>query len=234
VVLLRKFNLEESVVALRQAVKLDPALVEAHFNLGLALGQRGDLEGASVQFRQATALRPDFAQAHLRLAIALRRQGKADEAMDEFQQATRLAPRDPEAHYQLGLALRARGDSKGALSEFEAALSLKPDYEQARYNRAILLREAGQREAAGKDLRNLAALGQFRKDLAQSKSLSVSASERLQQHDPEGALREARAALELWNENPVAFSLMGLAWIAKGDTDQGRSNLARAIELQPD
>ena len=130
--------------------------------------------------------------------------------------------------------MRARGESQAALSEFESAIRLKPDFEKARYNRAVILREEGKREAALAEARSVEQFSKFRKDLAEAKSLTVSASERLKQNDFDGALSDTRAALGLWNENPVAYYLAGLAWSGKGDAVRARMNLEEAVELKDD
>src|SRR5205823_10052845 len=75
---------------------------------------------------------------------------------------------------------------------------------------------------------------QFRKNVAQSKSLTVSAAEHLKGRDPDAAIQDVTAALGFWKENPVAYYLMGLAWQQKGDATRARANLERAIEIQPD
>ena len=64
----------EAVVALRQAVALNPSLAQTHFNLGLALekeGQRGD---ALRHFEEAARLDPGWAKAREHLT-ALRKSG---------------------------------------------------------------------------------------------------------------------------------------------------------------
>ena len=232
--LLKKDDLAAATQELRRAVELDPKSADAHYNLALALGQRGDLGAAAAELRDSIRLRPSFAQAHQRLGVTLRRQGKNDEALAEFRLVVRQAPSDPEAHYNLGLALREKGEPGEALAEFQRAVELKLDYEQARYNRAVILRETGKGQAAALDMREMAALSQFRKDLAQAKSLTVSASERLKLHDPEGALGEAQRSLGLWKDNPAAFFMMGLARQEKGEFSKTRENFEKAIELKED
>jgi tetratricopeptide (TPR) repeat protein len=53
------------VALLQHALALEPNHAEAHYNLGLALGQQGKLKEAGKCFQQALRLKPDFAEAHL-------------------------------------------------------------------------------------------------------------------------------------------------------------------------
>jgi tetratricopeptide (TPR) repeat protein len=62
---------EEAIAAFRAALKLTPRSVEAHNNLGIALGIQGRLDEAIEHFQQALAIQPDFEDARRNLAVAL-------------------------------------------------------------------------------------------------------------------------------------------------------------------
>lgn len=70
-----------------EAVKIDPSLAIAHYNLGMALRQSGDLPGAIGRYQQAIALKPDYAEAYQNLGVALLKLGKVPECLDAFSQA---------------------------------------------------------------------------------------------------------------------------------------------------
>jgi tetratricopeptide (TPR) repeat protein len=65
-----------AAAAHRRALALDPKLAQAHYNLGNALRDQGDLAGAVAAFRRAIELRPDYAEAHCNLGHAFVRQGQ--------------------------------------------------------------------------------------------------------------------------------------------------------------
>ena len=62
---------EEAIAAFRAALRLAPRSVQAHNNLGIALGIQGRLDQAIEHFRQSLAIQPDFEDARLNLALAL-------------------------------------------------------------------------------------------------------------------------------------------------------------------
>jgi len=62
---------EEAIAAFRAALKLAPRSVEAHNNLGIALGIQGRLDEAIDHFQQALAIKPDFEDARRNLTLAL-------------------------------------------------------------------------------------------------------------------------------------------------------------------
>ncbi len=80
----------------------------------------------------------------------------------------------------------------------------------------------------------LAGLIQFREKLAQAKSLTLSASSHLENHEPDAALADLASAIGFWKSNPAVYYLQGLAFEQKGDLPQARSSLEKAVELKPD
>ena len=52
---------DAAVAAYREAIRLRPDYLLAHFNLGLALSAKGNLDAASAEFREAIRIKPDYA-----------------------------------------------------------------------------------------------------------------------------------------------------------------------------
>jgi tetratricopeptide (TPR) repeat protein len=98
----------EAIARYREALAIEPGLVEAHNNLGIALAKRGELEEAIEHFREALRLDPRDAFAHNNLGNAFRLQGKRDEAIEHYSEALRLEPDYPNARANLRAALEAR------------------------------------------------------------------------------------------------------------------------------
>ena len=80
---------------LREAVTIDPALAQAHYELGTVLETRGAMEPAIASLRAAAAAAPAYAEPHYALARILRRLGRASDA--EAAMATFLKLRDARA-----------------------------------------------------------------------------------------------------------------------------------------
>ena len=64
-------RLDEAVVEFRAALTLTPSSVEAHNNLGIALGSQGKLDEAIDQFRQALKIQPKNEDARRNLTMLL-------------------------------------------------------------------------------------------------------------------------------------------------------------------
>ncbi len=88
----------EAIDEHREAIRLKPDDAEAHYNLGNALKDSGDVQAAIAEFRKAIQLKPDYASAHEGLGIALSLQGKLAEATAEHREVVRLKPGRAPAH----------------------------------------------------------------------------------------------------------------------------------------
>jgi protein O-GlcNAc transferase len=51
-------KLDDAIASYREAIRLKPDYAEAHFNLGSALAQQGNLEEAEDAFEEARRLKP--------------------------------------------------------------------------------------------------------------------------------------------------------------------------------
>ena len=55
----------------RKLIRLKPDDAEVHCNLGIVLGQKGQIAEAVGEFQEAIRLRPEYAEAHYHLGVAL-------------------------------------------------------------------------------------------------------------------------------------------------------------------
>ena len=74
-------------------MRFKPDYSTAHFNLGVALFDKGDVDGAIVEYEEAIRLNPDHAKSHYWFGKALAAKGLGDEAAREFAEAQQLDPR---------------------------------------------------------------------------------------------------------------------------------------------
>jgi len=85
-------GLDEAESAYAKALELDPASVQARFNLGLLRQQRGDLDGAVVEYRELLEIDPEHAWAHYQLGAAYETQGERELALEHYAEAFTLDP----------------------------------------------------------------------------------------------------------------------------------------------
>jgi tetratricopeptide (TPR) repeat protein len=76
---------DEARAAYGAALRAEPQLAEAAYNLGSLDEDCGDVEQAIGHYRHALAIRPDYGDAHFNLAAALARTGRNDAAVAHWQ-----------------------------------------------------------------------------------------------------------------------------------------------------
>jgi tetratricopeptide (TPR) repeat protein len=137
----------EAIAEYREALRFNPAYVDAHVNLGLALDKLGRTQEAIAQYREASRINTgNGANSHLDLGNALARQVRTEEAIAEYREALRINPDIAEAHYDLGKALAQQRRTAEAITEYREALRINPDYADAHNNLGIALAQQGQIE----------------------------------------------------------------------------------------
>lgn len=149
-------RLAEAIEAYRQAVRLRPDYMEAHSNLGAALGRAGLQAEALGEYRIAARLAPADARVHANLAHALaRKPGGTDEALREYAASLRIDPQDAQTHNDFGVLLSDLPGRLGdAITEFRTAVQLSPGFAEAHYCLGIgLLRAGGARGDAATEFR---------------------------------------------------------------------------------
>ena len=130
--LMRTARSVEAAAAARAVIGRRPREVEAHYVLGLALEDQGDLEGAAAAFGRAAELDPGHlgALSHLQTVAVRRRRPEAAERFRQAHRAALLRRRVEErvrGHRLKGVEAFNRADYATALVEFEAIARQDPD-----------------------------------------------------------------------------------------------------------
>ena len=116
-----------AIAAYRQAVKKDPALFSAWYNLGLAYRSRGDAENARRAFMRAVRIKPADVRTQYMLAVVCFDAKRFDEAIGHLNQALLREPNHAQAHYLLGLIHSQQARPGAARRHFQRFLQLEPD-----------------------------------------------------------------------------------------------------------
>src|SRR6185295_4300185 len=102
VALLEQFKHKEAADAFRRALQLDPSLVVARINLGIALFNIPDLPAAQKELLAAIAAVPSAPQPHYLLGLAAKTQNHPEEAIASFKKVLAVDPNDVGANVNLG------------------------------------------------------------------------------------------------------------------------------------
>ena len=143
-----KNRIEEMIMLLKEALRLNPNYPEGLANLGLALQKQADLPGAIQLYKKALAIKPDFLNALLNLGNALLEQGELQAAVDCYKQALTIDPKSLVALINVGTASAKQRELQAAIDYYKQALTIDPKSLVVLKNLGNALKEQGELQAA--------------------------------------------------------------------------------------
>jgi tetratricopeptide (TPR) repeat protein len=120
----------------------------AHYNLGLALAQKGDGDAAVRHFEESLRIEPRRPDTLMNIGVIHAKRGNIEAAVDYFSRALRIQPDNLRAHLNAGLALLQGGETDQAISHFRVCLRIAPDHPEAHYHLGLALAESGDTDGA--------------------------------------------------------------------------------------
>lgn len=112
----------EAIQAFRQSIKLDPAYLDAHVQLGNALLEKGDLAQAQREFEFVLKRNLSYPGARTGIGIVYVRKGEIDKGIELLQEAVQLNPNPVKGYHELGMAYEKKGDLEKALHSYKWAM----------------------------------------------------------------------------------------------------------------
>ena len=209
-----------AIESFTRALELDPALVEAHWGLGVAQMGYSHAAEAEREFEAFLAGATDAQPAPMRgeaehfLGVLARERGDLDGALAHHERAERLHPTFADAPYERGLTLEAAGRDEDAIAAYQRALELDPNHLPSHFRLARLDRKLGREADATREERIHRVLNLLSDDLS---GRTVRAPERrldlwgeLAGLDPKNLrarLEYARALIELRRDGEAELAL---------------------------
>ncbi len=229
------FDLPGAQENLTEAIRLNPQLPTAHFQLGRLLNDSGQREAALKELRAAHAIDADDPDLLYLLAQLERQSGAIDTSIQLLDHLVALQPQNANAQYLLGRNLLLLNKTADAITHFQLAVAADPNNVNALYNLAQTLSRAGKPDAAVymrrfQDLKQ----GQARDDRV--KNLGSYALEAANAHDWKTAIADLKEAIDLCVGCDSVEDLhrgLGLIYILAGETELGRRELETALKIKP-
>jgi len=253
-----------SAINILQAVlKNEPANPVAHYQLGLAFDQTGNVSQAETEWREAVRLKPDLSEAHRALAGAAIRHSDATALAQEADQIIALEPNSPDGYLLRAVAEIDRKQYTAAEDFINRSLGKSavnaPAYVQLgnlrmAQNRPADAQKAFQ-QALDQDPNSTEAMGgvlnvyliqkQPDKALAAANAQLAKFPKNAgfhimvgrllfeQKKDAAGAEAEFRRAVDLDKNNAEALLGLGMVENAQGKEDQAMQTYLRAADSNP-
>jgi tetratricopeptide (TPR) repeat protein len=117
--------------ALRKAIALQPDAMNAHYEIGLALFETGDLKASAGHFEIVVSKMPKFADARFSLGSVYARIDRVPDAMKELRAALDLEPAHYRANLLQGRLLTLLGRPAEGLPHLQKAASVEPGSAEA-------------------------------------------------------------------------------------------------------
>jgi tetratricopeptide (TPR) repeat protein len=116
-----------AIAILKEALKLDPTLIEAHNNLGTFLFEKKQFNDARMEFQEVLARDPSSVSARFNLARTLAAMSEHEPAIRGFQALLAADPSDVAARYELAASYGAMSRKAEAVAEYTRALQMDRD-----------------------------------------------------------------------------------------------------------
>jgi spermidine synthase len=199
--------------------------------LGQIASKRGEFDVAVAYFLQVLKKSPDDAKTHNSLANVLVKQRKFEEAIGHLKRAVELAPGDAKINNNLGWALSecACGRTAEAIKYFSTAVKLDARFPIAQFNMGRAL--ASQRkyyEATDYILEAVRLAPSY------TEAHTLLGDVLLERGQPDQAILQYSATLDIEPRNPIATHNMGNALAAQDKIGEAIQYFSKAIELNPD
>ena len=150
--MMNRLELEDLAEAeLKQAIRMDPKLPEAHYVLAQIAIFRSRLDEALGLLREELAINPAHAMALYRLGDVYSRRLQWDAAITALQQSLWINPYYSGPHILLGKAYSKTGRPAAAEDMLRRAIEYDPNNKSAHYLLAQVLQQAGRAEEAKRE-----------------------------------------------------------------------------------
>lgn len=172
----RQGDLEAAAVRLREAIRINPAYVEALLALASVCERQGDYAQSERHAERAGQLcrasaggldpttRGKLANQQALLADALAQAGLRREAIEQYRQALDRCPTFLDVRHRLGVTLREAGLPFQALQEFERILAAHPGFVESRIQTGLTYYGMGRADEAVREWQRVLELDPTRRE----------------------------------------------------------------------
>jgi tetratricopeptide (TPR) repeat protein len=220
-------DLETAISEYRQALTIEPEMLEARANLGAALAAAGQFDAAIDEDYKALSQAPNNISLKRNLGLAYYKKGDMVHARTEFEAVHAARPTDLGTAILLGysdIKLEKGPEAVAMLAPLEAGHESNMDFEYVLAYAQIV---------AGKQVDGLPRMEKVAQATRSVDAYFLSGSARLSLRQFKEARSDFDAAIEINPALPGLWTLAGQARDALGDTDAARQAFEAALAQDP-
>jgi tetratricopeptide (TPR) repeat protein len=139
---------EVAIKKFEQAISLKSNYAEAHYNLGVTLGEIGKVSEAIVCYKNALNINKEYPDVHNNLGNIYLDLSQYELSIEHFEWAVAYKPDFAEAFNNLGIANRVIGKLDEAGKYIDKAMNINPNFVSAANCRGLLHQDMSQHEEA--------------------------------------------------------------------------------------
>ncbi len=220
---LRQGNFSAAVEDFKKVLALDPGLIEAKVNLGLAYQSLLDYGSAVRYIAPALRERPDLPGLNVIAGMDYIKLGSPEKAAPFLDRALKLDPASPDAHEAMALYRLTQENFQGAAEQYRIVADLNPDKPDALFKLGHQYLELAARLAyTGARLYPDSAWGhRFLGDMLRERNRW------------EDAAREYHKALAVDPQQSGLHTLLGEAWLHAGKLDDVEAEFHQELQSDP-
>jgi len=220
---------DKAIEACREATRLNPKLVEAWINCGIAQDQKAEHARALESFDQALQIDADNPEILTYRGNAFRRVGRLQKALEDYDQAIASNPKYMLAWYNKGVALSKLGRVEEALECFSQAIKLDPRYSYGHYNHGNALNKLDRNEEAVLSYDRAIRLKSEFTEAWNNRGIALSKLGRVRE-----AIKSYEKAIQIKPDYFEAWINRGLALEGMGKYEQAILSYKKFLELAPE
>jgi tetratricopeptide (TPR) repeat protein len=219
---------KKAIGLFRSAVKTDPHLWEARYNLGVLLAEQGELAPAEKQLAEAIKLAPNAEDVVVALAEVRRRRGDASGAADVLDHFVKAHPQAIAARIALVSALRDSNKLDEAIKQAREVLVRRPNDPNALAELALTHVARGDMDTA--ELLSEESLKGQKSAVAERTAGLIA----LKRGDDAIAFKHFETASQLDPKDTTARMNIGTVLLEAGVYDRAEHEFRAVLEIKPD
>jgi tetratricopeptide (TPR) repeat protein len=219
---------EGGIAAFKAALAIQPKLVAARVDLGLAYYKLEQWQAAVDEYRQALDVEPDNCNALINLGNAQRQLGQTRDAVKQYERVLEMQPKNATAALNLGNAHQTLGDFDAANRMYERVLEIAPSNVYARTKLAEQALEQGKFDAAREHAEKAMA-----RDAKNARALAVLGAVLEHEGKLDESLAQFKAAHAADASNATVCASIGAVLGQQGNASEAVVFLKKAVATAP-